>query len=242
MEALGRLNPRRFIVAVLPKSVIGRARAARKRWRSRQGRQFIRIEEVDFQSLLEKPPALDSPQLQAELLEIHRLRQNLTPAEIEQAAREAVVSPDFFAEVLGPRFNSRTLPRTFAFLHQLMWADAAVVEPIKDFYARKRPYEIDPRLQPCVPLDGTPGYPSGHAVRLLILASTLSQIFPDQKESLHQLAADISARRVKAGLHFPSDIKAGQLLGSCICKRMIQTQAFQFRLSKARREGQTLDR
>ena len=117
-----------------------------------------------------------------------------------------------------------------------MWADAAVVEPIKDFYARKRPYEIDPQLKPRIELEKTPGYPSGHAARLLILASTLAEIFGGQKESLCRLAAEIPARRVKVGMHFPSDIEAGRILGEFIYSRMREKPAFQSRLSKAERE------
>jgi acid phosphatase (class A) len=230
------LNPRRAIAAMLPDSIIGRARDARKRWRAMQGRRFIRLEEIDYRSLLKNPDPPDSPQFQAELQEIRRLQQALTAEEMEHAADEAFVRPDFFARVLGSHFNSHVLPRTFAFLQELMWADAAVVEPIKDFYARKRPYEIDPQLKPRIELEKTPGYPSGHAARLLILASTLAEIFGGQKESLCRLAAEIPARRVKVGMHFPSDIEAGRILGEFIYSRMREKPAFQSRLSKAERE------
>jgi acid phosphatase (class A) len=240
MEGPSQLNPRRIILAMVPHSVIGRARSARNRWRLSQARRFIRPEQIDVRSLLPNPPAINSPELEADLLEVHRLHQTRTPTEIEQTTRESIVSPELFAQILGPQFNVQTLPRTFSFLHQLMLADGSIVEPIKYFFARKRPYEIDPRLNPNVPLEKTPSYPSGHAVRLLILASTLSQIFPEHEESLHDLGAAIPARRVKSALHFPTDIEAGNLLGTHIYNQITRTHAFLIHLAKARRECRAL--
>jgi acid phosphatase (class A) len=229
-----------MITAMLPQSVIGRARAARDHLRLARAHRFITSNQVDFRSILPNPPAINSPELETDLLEVRRLHQSRTPAEIEQTARESIVSPDFFTQILGSSFNAQSLPRTFSFLHQLMLADGSIVEPIKGFFARKRPYEIDPRLIPNVPLEKTPSYPSGHAVRLLILASTLSQIFPQHERSLHDLAAAIPARRVKSALHFPTDIEAGNLLGAHIFIQITRTQAFSIHLAKAQRECRTL--
>ena len=46
----------------------------------------------------------------------------------------------------------------------------------------------------------TPAYPSGHAFQSYYLARVLSIQFPEKKEKLIQMA-----RRIIAGLHFPSD-------------------------------------
>ena len=89
------MNPRRAIAAMLPDSIIGRAGDARQRWRAMQGRRFIRLEEIDYRSLLKNPDPPDSPQFQAELQEIRRLQQALTAEEMEHAADEAFVRPDF---------------------------------------------------------------------------------------------------------------------------------------------------
>jgi acid phosphatase (class A) len=65
--------------------------------------------------LLPPPPAVDSPETKAELLELHRMEQSRTPAQVAQANADAAEENIFaFNTVFGPHFNAQELPITAA--------------------------------------------------------------------------------------------------------------------------------
>jgi acid phosphatase (class A) len=230
------LKPHRVILALVPKKFIGHARRARTLWQTRRARSLISPDAVDCKSLLPPPPPDDSDQTRVELLDVLRLQETRTDEEVQRAIHEALISPMHFSEVLGDWFNSRNVPYTMKFLHDLMLADAAIVEPTKQYFGRKRPYQVDPRVRPCVPLENSAGYPSGHAARTLILARTLSHIFPDHAGELEALSNRIPHYRIKAGVHFPSDIEAGKIAGALIFEKMCQGRPFQNSVRRASEE------
>lgn len=63
-----------------------------------------------------------------------------------------------------------------------------------------------------LPMAKTPSYPSGHACQAKLIARILSKKYPEYKKKWHSLADEIANNRIIAGVHFPSDSKAGELL------------------------------
>jgi len=57
--------------------------------------------------------------------------------------------------------------------------------------------------------DRNPSYPSFHAAASKIMAFALSDIFPHREDMYAHLAHAVAQSRIDAGVHFPSDIKAG---------------------------------
>lgn len=51
----------------------------------------------------------------------------------------------------------------------------------------------------------TAAFPAGHASQAYTLAKHLSQLYPERRKKLEQIADKCGECRVKAGLHFPSD-------------------------------------
>jgi hypothetical protein len=92
-----------------------------------------------------------------------------------------------------------------------------IIDIIKENVKRSRPYWIDNRIKP---LEGTEefsySFPSGHATASRFIALHLSKKFPQLKSDLIKLSEQIARTRIQAGVHFPSDIKAGLALGECI--------------------------
>tara|TARA_R100000988_G_C4006826_1_gene173289 strand:- start:561 stop:2171 length:1611 start_codon:yes stop_codon:yes gene_type:complete len=66
----------------------------------------------------------------------------------------------------------------------------------------------------------TPSYPSGHAFQSHIIAKALSEKYPEYKDRLLKLAEEITENRVIAGVHFPSDSKAGILLAEKVYDKL----------------------
>jgi hypothetical protein len=58
----------------------------------------------------------------------------------------------------------------------------------------------------------TPAFPAGHASQAYTLAKHLSQLYPERRKKLEQIADKCGECRVKAGLHFPSDNLYAKLL------------------------------
>ena len=89
-----------------------------------------------------------------------------------------------------------------------------IIRHHKNHYNRPRPYQVAEFLN--VKLDrfktGTaksPSYPSGHTVQPYVVANYYGKLYPEIVEDLRR-GADICAYgRIQAGLHFPSDYRAG---------------------------------
>ena len=70
----------------------------------------------------------------------------------------------------------------------------------------------------------------------MLWATLLSEMFPEHKEELIKLGKQYGDDRVIAGMHYPSDIAAGQKLGEAIAKKMVGNYEFKVALEKAKQE------
>lgn len=96
-----------------------------------------------------------------------------------------------------------------------------VANYFKDKFERPRPYNEVKGLRPCVPaVTGQKAYPSSHAAVAIATSCMLVDVFPDKKDDLEAYAVEIGNLRYIVGLHHPSDVEAGQKLGSDICDRL----------------------
>ncbi|PTX52559.1 PAP2 superfamily protein [Gemmobacter caeni] len=75
--------------------------------------------------------------------------------------------------------------------------------------SRARPTQIRPSLGAVIPVPAHPSYPSGHAAQIYALAEVLGRIVPDCVPDYRRVAAGVAIRREIAGVHFPSDTRAG---------------------------------
>ncbi len=86
----------------------------------------------------------------------------------------------------------------------------------KKMYNRPRPYDSHPEVKPCIDLESSTSFPSGHATIARYYANVLSEYFPAKKAAFFKRAAEVSANRLLGGVHYPSDIVAGQKLGDAL--------------------------
>jgi hypothetical protein len=91
---------------------------------------------------------------------------------------------------------------------------AAVCAYFKRKYNRARPMEYAKEIGFDFPQIETmtaksESYPSGHAFAAHFLASLFSKKYPRLKKQLHDFAEDCAMNRIRAGLHFFSDMDAG---------------------------------
>lgn len=164
---------------------------------------FLSLESINFKTLLTPPPANDSVQTHDEIAWMLELQTTRTPEQIARAKMEVDLNPFLFSNVLGSWFNPDDLPLTTRLLLEAGDDDAAFTNAAKWFYKRPRPYTLDPRLKPCVHLEPSWSYPSGHTTHAIVWGVILSTMFPEHRDAIMARAYQIGDDRVIGGVHFP---------------------------------------
>jgi acid phosphatase (class A) len=167
-------------------------------------------------ALLPAPPAEDSATTRQELMELERLQAQRTPLELARAKADAAQENVFaFSTVLGAQFTAEQFPLTTKFFERVTDTEKSVVRDAKNYWHRRRPYLVDPVLVPCS--SGSNGsYPSGHATLAYMDAALLAQMLPERHDAFFERAADFAHNRLVCGVHYPSDVEAGKILGTVL--------------------------
>ena len=87
---------------------------------------------------------------------------------------------------------------------------------------RPRPSQLCPALMPPLAVPGHASFPSGHSTQAHLMALCMTDVFGTlpmagpMNDDLWTLADRIARNREIAGLHYPSDTKAGVDLGTAV--------------------------
>ncbi|MBU1099490.1 MAG: phosphatase PAP2 family protein [Bacteroidetes bacterium] len=84
---------------------------------------------------------------------------------------------------------------------------------LKNLFARVRPCNELPDVNVLVFCSGSYSMPSSHAVNNFTVAAYFSNLYPKFKWILYSVAALIAISRPYVGVHYPSDIFVGGLIG-----------------------------
>jgi len=98
----------------------------------------------------------------------------------------------------------------------------------KNMYNRPRPYQLAEEYN--MELNkfktgtaNTPSYPSSHALQSYVVANFYAKKYPEHEGNLRDMADICAWGRVQAGLHYPSDYKAGIKLADEVSKYFKET-------------------
>ncbi|WP_210421722.1 phosphatase PAP2 family protein [Tardiphaga sp. OK246] len=114
--------------------------------------------------------------------------------------------------------------KTIELLDAALRFATAVEMRIKHALACWRPYELSSQVQPIILTPGHGTFPSGHSTENHMIARILWELYgrePKLGEQLMRQAARIAVNRTVAGVHFPVDTAAGQVLGLSLARYFI---------------------
>jgi membrane-associated phospholipid phosphatase len=198
---------------------------------------FIPDNALDYRALLTPPPAADSLVTRAELDVVLQFQDLRTPALAKRAQEiENETLFSFAGDVVGPWFTAEKLPQTAALFAAVREDFIPVNRASKALWPRKRPPYADARVKPCVEYSDSGSYPSGHGIQSALWAVLLSELLPDHAAGFQARALETRRLKLFTGVHYPSDLEAGRILGEALAREMLKSPALQTALADARAE------
>lgn len=198
--------------------------------------------EIDASRYLPPPPAQASARTKAELKELQLYAATTSEERKAAAAKDAKdETSDIFNEAIG--FDIATAPHTQKLLQLVADEEEADIKAAKAYFQRLRPYAVIPTLHTCTPTK--PGkaanansYPSGHASRAFAMGVVLAQLMPGKAQAILARSSDYAENRLICGVHYRSDIVAGQQFGTIIALKLMGNRSFQQEMTAASLELQ----
>jgi undecaprenyl-diphosphatase len=97
-----------------------------------------------------------------------------------------------------------------------VWSADLVTLGLKALVGRDRPFVTVPEADPLVRSTIGQSFPSGHAATSFAGAVVLTYLFPRGWPAFFTLAAAVAFSRVYVGVHYPTDILAGAVVGTAV--------------------------
>lgn len=118
---------------------------------------------------------------------------------------------------------TKTAPMIRSGVPQFVHLVDDVKNKLKDAIGRQRPFLSHRELKPCLPREYSESYPSGHSTWYVTTSLLLADLLPERKERLLQVGRQGMAARVTCGMHYPSDVEAGQRLAEAAALQIISS-------------------
>lgn len=187
---------------------------------------YLRAADFDYRALLGDPPAEGSPAQQREIQRLLELQAGRTPEQVRRLKSEEQLEVFTFAPAIGPWFSAKNLPLTDELMRKVNEEAQSIDAAAKRIWKRRRPPQADPRIKPCLPQEPSASYPSGDATRGAAWAALLAELFPERRDAILARGRQLGSDRVLGGIHYPSDVRAGQTLGAEIARRLLDNPRF----------------
>jgi acid phosphatase (class A) len=143
-----------------------------------------------------------------------------------------------FGSILGPQVTETSAPNLARLMARASRDVGATVLPFKEIYKRPRPPLADPAVTPCVrlPENGLNSYPSGHAMWGATVGTLLAELAPSKAAAFKARGLDYGLSRAVCGVHYPSDVAAGQALSTSLIAELRKDPAFKADYEAAKAE------
>jgi acid phosphatase (class A) len=177
------------------------------------------------------PPAPGSPEDKTDLETIFDWQSRRTEADCAGARAQAKAEYGAFFGDVSP-FPDPLPPDASKILFRVYFDGGMAVGAAKEHFARQRPFRRDKALKPCLGKAAGLSYPSGHAAVSRLFALLLADVAPERRASFLARSDRAALNRVIGGVHHPSDIEAGKLLGDAVYAEMLKEASFRADLAR----------
>ena len=168
---------------------------------------------------LRLPPPPDEATTRAEVAQLKELAKQRDATTLQRSIWWNAGPPGYrwTSVAIPPGPANATLHSRIMVLLSVAIYDATIAAwDSKYAYNRLRPTAFDPSLTATLPNPQSPSYPSEHAAVAGAASTVLAYLFPDKTDDLKARAEEAAQVWVQAGLHYPSDVKAGLELGRAV--------------------------
>jgi acid phosphatase (class A) len=178
--------------------------------------------EPDWLTLVGLYPQPATVTAQSEVAIMLWLQNVRTTEDVARAQQETTPSLGCFADAIHMGATATAtpqpieigdFPRTAAILEQARQDVTPVLEALTNTFLRPRPYIAYPAVVPVLPEPASFSYPSTNATLGVLYAQILCQLDPADQAALNATGNLLGTDRVLGGVHYPSDVVAGQRLG-----------------------------
>jgi acid phosphatase (class A) len=199
--------------------------------------KYLNAADVAAATLLPPPVSDGSAEQKSELAELQALAKTRSDERLKQARfDDETQNAEIFRSVI-PGFDPTKLPQTLKVLDAAKRESGLVSRAAKEYFDRKRPYEFDAALNVCAPHKGKNAtYPSGHTTAGFSMAVTLAHLLPTQAGTVLARAKTYGESRMICGVHYRSDVAAGQVIGTAVALALLQNAEFQTEMAAAKAE------
>ncbi|MBS1983734.1 MAG: phosphatase PAP2 family protein [Bdellovibrionales bacterium] len=188
---------------------------------------YLAKDAIGFKSFLKPFPAPSSAESKSDLDQILAYQKTRTKAQCDISNAVVKISLD---TLFGPKTGNLTAAEVSRlgdfFANKIRSNVGYFSNELKEFWKRPRPYQENPAIKPCVKIEDSFAYPSGHAAIAKLYALILSDLYPERKDLFLKRAAEIAESRVWGGVHHPTDIAAGKFLAEEVYRRLQMNPQF----------------
>ena len=141
---------------------------------------------------------------------------------------------------LGVRLGSATTPNLNRLMQRLFHDSDAAAELAKARGFRPRPVGDDPERRPCQRVSEagrkSASYPSGSSTVATVYGEAFAALEPQRATAARRTAHEMGLSRLVCGMHYPSDVAAGETLGKAVFDAASDAPGFEADLAAARTE------